>query len=688
MNFMTASIEITVDDKPVKVKLEDVRKAFGKTVNESDNLVKKFGDTVKRLAIAAAGIYAVKKAFDVLRGVVRMSIREALAQEDATFGVAAAMKAMGDYSDTTMMRLRDFANTMQELTTNTDDQVLSMMMMMRTLGVQSNQLRLAAQMAIGMGDALGMNSQATARYIALAMQGEFTILRRYIPALRTAKDDMESLAIVTEFASKAFEISVARTQTASGAIKQMKNAVGEASEAIGFALLPSLKETAVAIRDWALTHKDMLGSWARTAVTYVMYVKDVFVELVVYLRNDWSQASSLAFQTVLELAKGFVKALLVILREGARQAAIVFVDTMEAIIDKGLARIARKVASLTPAGLIGKAAKGLFGGPTTPTGTTETEAGVGKELEQIMQNTFTNIKTLTNQHNLDLSDAASKRNDRLLELERVLRDETVVMETDLNRQVIDLAEESANLRASLAKRAAEDIKKTTLKSMDDQIRALQMVNSGQARTAQSAQELLAIQERLGEGTAATAQMWDLYREKERKILSLERWREFASGVNSTLGSAFDRLIFEGQKFGDFMNSLLREVMQQLIRIQFIQPFTQWLSAGITMGTSAVMAPVAHSGLTVGQHSSNKRTVPSYIFNNARRFHGLKQGEQAIIAEKGEVISRGDTQGGVTNINIHAIDTQSGLSFLMKHSRDIANMNRMTSKQNHPNRRGG
>lgn len=223
------------------------------------------GRAMKRMATGAlavaglgGGIYAVKRAFDYVT-------KAAMKQEDALFLLEAALKTAGEYSAGTMKKFEAFAASIQQATVYGDEEVLSLMQLMKSLGVTSNKLEQATRMAIGLAAATGRDVRSMSMYIALAQQGEFTMLRRYIPALRSTTDATEQLRIITEFAAAGFEIAKAKAETASGAIDQMKNAYSDVAEVIGDAFLPSMKEMSKRQKTFLEENKGFL-KWYLTLV--------------------------------------------------------------------------------------------------------------------------------------------------------------------------------------------------------------------------------------------------------------------------------------------------------------------------------------------------------------------------------------------------------------------------------------
>ena len=205
----------------------------------------KTGEAMQRMAkgalVAAAGIagsfYVAKRGFDYVT-------KAAMKQEDALFLLEAALKAAGEYTDEAMRGFEAFAASIQKATVYGDEEVLALMQLMKSLGVTSSGLEQATRMAIGLAAATGRDVRSMGMYIALAQQGEFTMLRRFIPALRKTTDATEQLRIMTEFCAGGFKIAEAQAETTSGSLKQMWMAVGDLAEAMGKPFLDTMAEDA------------------------------------------------------------------------------------------------------------------------------------------------------------------------------------------------------------------------------------------------------------------------------------------------------------------------------------------------------------------------------------------------------------------------------------------------------------
>lgn len=632
MNFLTASVEITVDDKPVKVKLSEIKRAFSQTASESESVFKKAFASIQ--SAFSSMVHYAKWGGVAIAGALALATREAMKQENAMFALMGALKASGEYNRETVSRLNEFANAMQEVTTYADEEVLAIMQTASVLGVQSNQLRLAAKWTIALSDAVGMGTETASRLVAMALKGEYTMLRRYIPALREARTTTESFQTVQEFMNRAFEVSTTKAQTTSGALKQMRNALSEVGEAIGYAILPTLKSVAEGIRDWAMRNRETIAYWANLVMAYVTFAKDVFIDFAKYLITDWQAGWRLASDITITILRGLGESLSIVLSNAAVRAADQFMKIMEDRLWKPL-----RVLKYIPAVYVG--AKWVEFARPKP----EELAPIGPQVSKIAQQTTDEIKTIVDKSNLDIKNSTNRLKDRLLEIEQYKVEGFSKMEQDMADKSVNLASETS----------------AKIKEINDSL--VQEVKNAQ-------QNLI---------------------ERELK----ERWKSFTESMQNSLSSAFERLIFEGESFKDFMKNLTVAILQDFIRIQFIRPAAEQLGtmlAGfgakigmMTLGIPPVPAGEAHSGLNVGEYTANRRLVPAHLFAGANRYGWLRPGEEAIIADKGERISRGASPVNVS-INLQAIDTQSGIQFLSRHERLLANIIQSAMRKNHPYRR--
>jgi hypothetical protein len=213
-------------DAYVDIGTRDKNLAHG--LNRAEKRVKGF--TAGSL-IAIGAVTALAAAYGKL-------LKMSMTQEDAERGLGAALRANKDDYKTLLPILEKQASAIQQITKYGDENNLQIMTTLRNLGVQADALGVATKQAIGLATALDMDAKTAARYTALARHGEYTILQRYVPALRSATNEAEKQAIVNDLMNKGWRQAQEQSQTTSGAIDQLSNAFGDLGETLGMLLSP------------------------------------------------------------------------------------------------------------------------------------------------------------------------------------------------------------------------------------------------------------------------------------------------------------------------------------------------------------------------------------------------------------------------------------------------------------------
>jgi len=196
---------------------------FRRGMNRAEKRTRGFA---KSSLVTVAAITAVGAAMGKL-------IKLANKQEESERDVASALRAHGDDVEKLLPQLKKQARAIQDITRFGDEMNLAMMTTLRNLGVQGSALGTATKQAIGLSKALGLDANSAARYTALASQGEFTILQRYVPALRAATTQAEKQAIVTDLMNKGWQQAQENANTTAGQIDRLANAFGDLGETIG-----------------------------------------------------------------------------------------------------------------------------------------------------------------------------------------------------------------------------------------------------------------------------------------------------------------------------------------------------------------------------------------------------------------------------------------------------------------------
>jgi len=262
--------------KETKIILSGDTSKYERAMRDTELKNRQFTDTLRKhwVAFAAGAVAAVmllKKGITKLYTTVKEFVDLSAIQELAEINLAAALKASGEYTDDLNKKYQDFASNIQKVTKYGDEEVLMLMALMKNLEVSTDKVEEATKMAIGLATATGRDVQSMAQYVALAQQGEFTMLRRYIPALRATTDKTEQLRIITEFAARGFKVAEEQTSSFAIGLIQLKNLWGDLKEKLGdfiiknelvLNLMKRTKEKLVEVNEelaeWYKNNKDLI----------------------------------------------------------------------------------------------------------------------------------------------------------------------------------------------------------------------------------------------------------------------------------------------------------------------------------------------------------------------------------------------------------------------------------------------
>jgi hypothetical protein len=179
--------------------------------------------------IALAGVAATTA---VVGGLVALA-KAYSQQESANNKMAATFSALGENGTAAVVKWGAFATSIQRVTTLGDEQVMSLVTLGKTMGITNDKLGDATKGAIGLSKAFGIDLNSAMKMTALAMQGEFTMLQRYIPALRTATTQAEKMAIVQKAMAAGFKVAEAEMDTIAGSFAALKGVITDAMQKAG-----------------------------------------------------------------------------------------------------------------------------------------------------------------------------------------------------------------------------------------------------------------------------------------------------------------------------------------------------------------------------------------------------------------------------------------------------------------------
>jgi len=213
--------------------LKQAQTSIDKTKKKAGDLggvLKKLGGILAAGVIARQMIAFAKDAFNAFAQ-----------QEKAVNNLNSALKNLGIYSTSLSKDLQRVASDIQKVTTVGDETSLAVMQLGLSMGVSADQIELATQQAIGLSKAYGVDLNASMKMVALAQQGEYTMLNRYIPQLRSLTTDTEKAAMTTKLLAAGFNLAKDETATVAGKMQMLGNRYGDIQEKIVERAVPAIE---------------------------------------------------------------------------------------------------------------------------------------------------------------------------------------------------------------------------------------------------------------------------------------------------------------------------------------------------------------------------------------------------------------------------------------------------------------
>lgn len=219
--------------KKLFVQLGFKGKDFEDGLSKSEQRARQFQDKVgsgfKSMAskmAAAFSVVAITRFF-------KKAVEAAGVQEQAERKLQEALQQTGQYTDANFEKLKQYASEIQRVSTVGDETVLTLMQLGTSMGVQVDQLDDASKKAIGLSKAYGVDLKSAMKMVALARQGEYTMLQRYIPQIRGVTDETEKAAIANQAMADGWKVAQSEVQTFPGKVEQLKNSFGDMLEVVG-----------------------------------------------------------------------------------------------------------------------------------------------------------------------------------------------------------------------------------------------------------------------------------------------------------------------------------------------------------------------------------------------------------------------------------------------------------------------
>ncbi len=170
-------------------------------------------------------------------------------QEAAELKLATALQTAKNATGVSLDTLKAYASQLQSVTTVGDETSLQLMQLGLTMGISADEIQGATKDTIALSKSLGIDLKASMKMIALAREGDYNMLQRYIPALKTATSQAEKEAIVNATLANGFKLAQSERETYLGQVEALGNQWGDFIEKVGTGVIPIISEVVAVISE-------------------------------------------------------------------------------------------------------------------------------------------------------------------------------------------------------------------------------------------------------------------------------------------------------------------------------------------------------------------------------------------------------------------------------------------------------
>lgn len=616
----------------------------------------------KLLALAGigTGLYGLKRAFT--------SITEAaMESENAEFRMTAALRLTGDATDSNIRQLKRYAEELKKLTIYGDEEILLQMSMAKSMGTSTRELDRVTVAAMGLAAAYNKDLSEAMRIVTLASQGETGQLKRMGIIIDQNLGPQERYNQLIALGARNFDMAVAATQTAGGSLKQYQNAMHGTKAAIGSALLPAIATYYKTMQVYLEQNQNDLKAWAEGTIGILTTVVNAYLKA----QRKFGDLAERAATPALIDRTAWEQYLNRYPEEQKRQ--------------EELLRKTREGLSRAPFGAPAYSMPTPRIQPANPDALEDIkrqlrgeQETIWDEREKLQKEIAGRLTTLPGKYELPRMDLSGQ--------------EKVWAQSEAeNKQIVDRTRDALDAVRHMDYLTRQE-RITNLEAYRDAHRDVMYDTVGQET---EAGQLIREEIEAVKNSRLDAMMLyrkELQEDMESSSLYIsERFAEASRSMESSLSNSFQSMIRDGASWRDATIQFLTEVQNAFIKMaadmvarqvaaKFIEPSMSWLAKiGTTLitggmgggggggGNPAADAQIdyqfgteAHQGLRVGQPGPG-RYVSAKLFENAPKYHDLESGEVAIIAERGEEISRPGRRRGGSAPSV-VINNNTGQSF--------------------------
>ena len=190
MGFKIAEVyaDLTIKDSKFQASISKVQGQLTKVQGSLTSLGNSARNTFLKMGVALAAV-----------------LYPTLKEEKAILRLDAALRANGQNVDVWSKKLQAAAGKMELAVATDAEDIMDVMRLGLAMGGTADQAEDLSKQAMGLATAFDIDLNSAMKNVMLAQAGEFTMLSRYVPALRSAKTETEKWAIYQKAAAAGWE---------------------------------------------------------------------------------------------------------------------------------------------------------------------------------------------------------------------------------------------------------------------------------------------------------------------------------------------------------------------------------------------------------------------------------------------------------------------------------------------------
>ena len=224
-----------------KVNIDIQTQGAKQSKDELSSLTGAINKVGKAAGIASAAYIGAKGLISAFSTVVEASARQEQAEKALEVALGRTSKS-----------LLDQASALQQVTTAGDEAIIEQQAFLGSLEFTEDQIKRIIPVALDLSAATGISLESAVRNTAKTFSGLAGELGELVPQLRELTQEEMKAGKAVEVLGELFEGQASKqAETLAGSLVQMSNAVGDAGEAIGSLLAPSVIRVAGGIKTLA-----------------------------------------------------------------------------------------------------------------------------------------------------------------------------------------------------------------------------------------------------------------------------------------------------------------------------------------------------------------------------------------------------------------------------------------------------